>query len=240
MDFRPPESPPPTAQFQHMSFFFAPLGRHSLLRNLRRHIHRAISTHLSSSTPGALPTCLLFVRLLSRHIHCASSTHLLFRFPLVATFLFFAPLVATTFCPIRGLVMAFFFHSRPSGNGKFGENRLCTRSGVAKAVAQFLHHWCLAYLGRHSRCAISAPVFFRRPSTSIVITVEYFQQMFSGCHKRRHLLRNSNTWFSRAFESAHQLRSCNSFIYFVPPCSPHPLRNFNVCLLIAALRRRKC
>ena len=60
--FRPPESPPPSAQFQHMSFFFAPLGRHSLLRNLRRHIHRAISTHLSSSTPGSLPTCLFFVR----------------------------------------------------------------------------------------------------------------------------------------------------------------------------------
>ena len=41
---------------------YAPLGRHSLLRNLRRHIHRAISTHLSNSTPGALPTCLFFVR----------------------------------------------------------------------------------------------------------------------------------------------------------------------------------
>ena len=58
--------------------------------------------------------------------------------------------------------------------------------------------------------------FFRRPSTSIVITVEYFQQMFSGCHKRCHLLRNSNTWFSRASESAHPLRSCNTFIYFAP------------------------
>ena len=40
----------PLAHFQHVSFLFAPLGR---------------------------------------HIHCASSTHLLFRFPLVATFLFF-------------------------------------------------------------------------------------------------------------------------------------------------------
>ena len=67
-----------------------------------------------------------------------------------------------------------------AGNGKFGENRLCARSGVAKAVAQFLHFLCLASLGRHNRCAISAPVFFAAPLPRSSPPLSSFHRCFPG------------------------------------------------------------
>ena len=105
--FSLPVSPPPVAQFQHMSFF-APLNRRHLQHNFStcRFFSRPLVAtafcaicvatsiaqfqHIDLILPLAhfQHVSFLFAPL-GRHIHCASSTHLLFRFPLVATFLFF-------------------------------------------------------------------------------------------------------------------------------------------------------
>ena len=189
--FSLPVSPPPVAQFQHMSFFaplslrhlqhnfstcrfFAPLGRHSLLCNLRRHIHRAISTHLSSSTPGALPTCLFFVRTPGSPHPLRKLNTFIVSLPLGRHISFFSrPWLPQPSEQFEVWIWPPFFLIRPSGEWEIrGESSVCSigcrqsRCAISTFFVLFGFSWSPQPLRNFGA------FFFRRPSTSIVTTVE--------------------------------------------------------------------
>ena len=140
---------------------------------------------------------------------------------------------------------SFFSDSAERGMGNSGRI-VCVLDRVSPKPLRnfytFLYY--LASLGRHSRCAISAPFFFAAPlprSSPPLSSFNSFNRCFPGAISAATCCAiPTHGFLAPLSRHIHCVVATHLSTSPPPPWSPHPLRNFNVCLLIAALRRRKC